>query len=99
MQLMVCAWTTGKYCEDLSSSDESCSAPQRQRPVRKTKGPSIHEGPQALAKITAVGIAGKKQSRCGERGSGNLTMRLLRDLRGATVLFCCYCSTSTSLLL
>ncbi|EMP40839.1 Ankyrin repeat and SAM domain-containing protein 3 [Chelonia mydas] len=54
----------GKYCEDLSSSDESCSAPQRQRPVRKTKGPSIHEGPQALAKITAVGIAGKKQSRC-----------------------------------
>ncbi|XP_067407201.1 ankyrin repeat and SAM domain-containing protein 3 [Emydura macquarii macquarii] len=53
----------GKY-EDLSSSDESCSAPQRQRPVRKTKGPSIHEGPQALAKITAVGIAGKKQSRC-----------------------------------
>ncbi|KAM7151245.1 ankyrin repeat and SAM domain-containing protein 3 isoform 1-T3 [Macrochelys suwanniensis] len=54
----------GKYCEDLSSSDESFSAPQRQRPVRKTKGPSIHEGPQALAKITAVGIAGKKQSRC-----------------------------------
>uniref|UniRef100_A0A8C3T242 SAM domain-containing protein n=1 Tax=Chelydra serpentina TaxID=8475 RepID=A0A8C3T242_CHESE len=50
----------GKYCEDLSSSDESFSAPQRQRPVRKTKGPSIHEGPQALAKITAVGIAGKK---------------------------------------
>nr|XP_025962261.1 ankyrin repeat and SAM domain-containing protein 3 isoform X2 [Dromaius novaehollandiae] len=52
----------GKY-EDLSSSDESCSAPQRQRPVRRTKGPSIHEGPQALAKITAVGIGGKKQSR------------------------------------
>ncbi|XP_019395531.1 PREDICTED: ankyrin repeat and SAM domain-containing protein 3 isoform X1 [Crocodylus porosus] len=52
----------GKY-EDLSSSDESCSVPQRQRPVRKTKGPSIHEGPQALAKITAVGIGGKKQSR------------------------------------
>ncbi|XP_075755184.1 ankyrin repeat and SAM domain-containing protein 3 isoform X1 [Pelodiscus sinensis] len=53
----------GKY-EDLSSSDESCSAPQRQRPARKTKGPSIHEGPQALAKITAVGIAGKKPSHC-----------------------------------
>ncbi|XP_067162339.1 ankyrin repeat and SAM domain-containing protein 3 isoform X2 [Apteryx mantelli] len=51
----------GKY-EDLSSSDESCSAPQRQRPARRTKGPSIHEGPQALAKITAVGIGGKKQS-------------------------------------
>ncbi|KAM9372619.1 ankyrin repeat and SAM domain-containing protein 3 [Phaethornis superciliosus] len=52
----------GKY-EELSSSDESCSAPQRQRPVRRTKGPSIHDGPQALAKITAVGIGGKKQSR------------------------------------
>ncbi|NWV27365.1 ANKS3 protein, partial [Origma solitaria] len=50
----------GKY-EELSSSDESCSAPQRQRPARRTKGPSIHEGPQALAKITAVGIGGKKQ--------------------------------------
>uniref|UniRef100_A0A8C2U1Z0 Ankyrin repeat and sterile alpha motif domain containing 3 n=1 Tax=Coturnix japonica TaxID=93934 RepID=A0A8C2U1Z0_COTJA len=52
---------SGKY-EELSSSDESCSAPQRQRPVRRTKGPSIHDGPQALAKITAVGIGGKKQS-------------------------------------
>ncbi|XP_068003442.1 ankyrin repeat and SAM domain-containing protein 3 isoform X2 [Melanerpes formicivorus] len=52
----------GKY-EELSSSDESCSAPQRQRPVRRTKGPSIHEGPQALAEITAAGIGGKKQSR------------------------------------
>ncbi|XP_065500727.1 ankyrin repeat and SAM domain-containing protein 3 isoform X1 [Caloenas nicobarica] len=51
----------GKY-EELSSSDESCSAPQRQRPVRRTKGPSIHDGPQALAKITAVGIGGRKQS-------------------------------------
>ncbi|NXH83814.1 ANKS3 protein, partial [Edolisoma coerulescens] len=52
----------GKY-EELSSSDESYSAPQRQRPARRTKGPSIHEGPQALAKITAVGIGGRKQSR------------------------------------
>ncbi|XP_029432967.1 ankyrin repeat and SAM domain-containing protein 3 [Rhinatrema bivittatum] len=51
----------GRY-EDLSSSDESCSAPQRQRPVRKAKGPSIHEGPQALAKITAVGIGGRSQA-------------------------------------
>ncbi|XP_060642229.2 ankyrin repeat and SAM domain-containing protein 3 isoform X1 [Anolis sagrei] len=48
----------GKY-EDLSSSDESYSAPQRQRPVRKSKGPSIHEGPYALAKITGVKIGGK----------------------------------------
>ncbi|XP_069502977.1 ankyrin repeat and SAM domain-containing protein 3 isoform X2 [Ambystoma mexicanum] len=45
---------SGRY-EDLSSSDESSSAPRRQRPARKAKGPSIHEGPQALAKITAVG--------------------------------------------
>ncbi|XP_058705612.1 ankyrin repeat and SAM domain-containing protein 3 isoform X1 [Poecile atricapillus] len=50
----------GNY-EELSSSDESCSAPQRQRPARRTKGPSIHEGPQALAKITAVGIGGRRQ--------------------------------------
>ncbi|XP_066496771.1 ankyrin repeat and SAM domain-containing protein 3 [Tiliqua scincoides] len=51
----------GKY-EDLSSSDESYSAPQRPRPTRKSKGPSIHEGPHALAKITAVRIGGKGQS-------------------------------------
>nr|XP_034987650.1 ankyrin repeat and SAM domain-containing protein 3 isoform X3 [Zootoca vivipara] len=52
----------GKY-EDLSSSDESYSAPQRQRPARKSKGPSIHEGPHALAKITAVRIGAKSPSR------------------------------------
>ncbi|KAH0631832.1 hypothetical protein JD844_019673 [Phrynosoma platyrhinos] len=51
----------GKY-EDLSSSDESYSAPQRQRPARKPKGPSIHDGPHALAKITAVRIGGKSHS-------------------------------------
>nr|XP_056722358.1 ankyrin repeat and SAM domain-containing protein 3 [Euleptes europaea] len=51
----------GKY-EDLSSSDESYSAPQRQRPARKSKGPSIHEGPHALAKITAVRIGGRSRS-------------------------------------
>ncbi|XP_061455734.1 ankyrin repeat and SAM domain-containing protein 3 [Rhineura floridana] len=51
----------GKY-EELSSSDESYSAPQRQRPPRKSKGPSIHEGPHALAKITAVRTGGKSQS-------------------------------------
>ncbi|XP_048351059.1 ankyrin repeat and SAM domain-containing protein 3 isoform X2 [Sphaerodactylus townsendi] len=51
----------GKY-EDLSSSDESYSTPQRQRPVRKSKGPSIHEGPHALAKITALRIGGRSQS-------------------------------------
>ncbi|KAM4631605.1 ankyrin repeat and SAM domain-containing protein 3 isoform 2-T3 [Discoglossus pictus] len=41
--------------EDLSSSDESTSTPQRPRPQRKAKGPSIHDGPQALAKITGGG--------------------------------------------
>uniref|UniRef100_A0ABM5F0Y2 Ankyrin repeat and SAM domain-containing protein 3 isoform X1 n=2 Tax=Pogona vitticeps TaxID=103695 RepID=A0ABM5F0Y2_9SAUR len=53
----------GKY-EDLSSSDESYAAPQRQRPARRSKGPSIHEGPHALAKITGVKIGGKNPSRC-----------------------------------
>ncbi|XP_008567328.1 PREDICTED: ankyrin repeat and SAM domain-containing protein 3 isoform X2 [Galeopterus variegatus] len=46
-----------KY-EDLSSSDESCPVPQRQRPCRK-KGLSIHEGPRALARITAMGLGGR----------------------------------------
>lgn len=63
--LTTCVWTTGNY-EELSSSDESYSAPQRQRPARRTKGPSIHEGPQALAKITAIGMGRWKQSCCGE---------------------------------
>uniref|UniRef100_A0A5F9CJ73 Ankyrin repeat and sterile alpha motif domain containing 3 n=1 Tax=Oryctolagus cuniculus TaxID=9986 RepID=A0A5F9CJ73_RABIT len=44
--------------EDLSSSDESCAAPQRQRPCRR-KGLSIHEGPRALARITAIGLGGR----------------------------------------
>ncbi|XP_072798710.1 ankyrin repeat and SAM domain-containing protein 3 isoform X1 [Vicugna pacos] len=46
--------------EDLSSSDESCPVPQRQRPCRK-KGLSIHEGPRALARITAIGLGGRTQ--------------------------------------
>ncbi|KAM4025327.1 ankyrin repeat and SAM domain-containing protein 3 isoform 1-T2 [Anomaloglossus baeobatrachus] len=41
--------------EDLSSSDESSFVPHRPRHQRKAKGPSIHDGPQALAKITAGG--------------------------------------------
>ncbi|XP_029400235.1 ankyrin repeat and SAM domain-containing protein 3 isoform X4 [Mus pahari] len=52
--------TPEKY-EDLSSSDESWPVPQRQRPCRK-KGLSIHEGPRALAKITAIGLGGKTQT-------------------------------------
>ncbi|XP_031217096.1 ankyrin repeat and SAM domain-containing protein 3 isoform X3 [Mastomys coucha] len=54
-----------KY-EDLSSSDESWPVPQRQRPCRK-KGLSIHEGPRALARITAIGLGGKTQTSYGER--------------------------------
>ncbi|KAM9210939.1 ankyrin repeat and SAM domain-containing protein 3 isoform 2-T2 [Dugong dugon] len=54
-----------KY-EDLSSSDESCSVPQRQRPCRK-KGLSIHEGPRALARITALGLGGRTQQPCCEQ--------------------------------
>ncbi|XP_053412086.1 ankyrin repeat and SAM domain-containing protein 3 isoform X3 [Nycticebus coucang] len=50
-------WSPEKY-EDLSSSDESYPIPQRQRPCRK-KGLSIHEGPRALARITAIGLGGK----------------------------------------
>ncbi|KAK2507383.1 hypothetical protein MC885_008922 [Smutsia gigantea] len=47
-----------KY-EELSSSDESYPVPQRQRPCRK-KGLSIHEGPRALARITALGLRGRR---------------------------------------
>ncbi|XP_035876872.1 ankyrin repeat and SAM domain-containing protein 3 isoform X5 [Phyllostomus discolor] len=54
-----------KY-EDLSSSDESCPVPQRQRHCRK-KGLSIHEGPRALARITAIGLGGKTQPSCYEQ--------------------------------
>ncbi|OBS67049.1 hypothetical protein A6R68_04406 [Neotoma lepida] len=50
-----------KKYEDLSSSDESWPVPQRQRPCRK-KGLSIHEGPRALARITAIGLGGKIQT-------------------------------------
>ncbi|XP_012997287.1 ankyrin repeat and SAM domain-containing protein 3 isoform X3 [Cavia porcellus] len=46
-----------KY-DDLSSSDESHPAAQRHRPCRK-KGLSIHEGPRALARITAIGLGGQ----------------------------------------
>ncbi|XP_066131132.1 ankyrin repeat and SAM domain-containing protein 3 isoform X3 [Saccopteryx bilineata] len=54
-----------KY-EDLSSSDESCPVPQRQRPCRK-KGLSIHEGPRALARITAIGLGSRTQPSCYEQ--------------------------------
>ncbi|KAK2097470.1 hypothetical protein P7K49_022921 [Saguinus oedipus] len=49
---------SGEKYEDLSSSDESCPAPQRQRPCRK-KGVSIHEGPRALARITGIALGGR----------------------------------------
>ncbi|XDC87401.1 hypothetical protein R6Z07F_018574 [Ovis aries] len=51
-----------KY-EDLSSSDECGPVPQRQRPCRK-KGLSIHEGPRALARITAIGLGSRAQQPC-----------------------------------
>ncbi|KAM6166035.1 ankyrin repeat and SAM domain-containing protein 3 isoform 2-T2 [Erethizon dorsatum] len=54
-----------KY-EDLSSSDESYPAAQRQRPCRK-KGLSIHEGPRALARITAIGLGGQTPQPCYEQ--------------------------------
>ncbi|XP_004705900.1 ankyrin repeat and SAM domain-containing protein 3 isoform X2 [Echinops telfairi] len=52
--------------EDLSSSDESCSAPRRQRLGRK-KGLSIHEGPRALARITALGPRARTAQPCREQ--------------------------------
>ncbi|XP_048188181.1 ankyrin repeat and SAM domain-containing protein 3 isoform X2 [Perognathus longimembris pacificus] len=52
--------------EDLSSSDESCPVPQRHRPCRK--GLSIHEGPRALARITAIGLGGKTPQPSYEQG-------------------------------
>ncbi|KAG3259150.1 ankyrin repeat and sterile alpha motif domain containing 3, transcript variant X1 [Ictidomys tridecemlineatus] len=54
-----------KY-EDLSSSDESYPVAQRQRPCRK-KGLSIHEGPRALARITAIGLGGETPQPHGEQ--------------------------------
>lgn len=47
------------HFEDLSSSEDSDSAPPRLRPGRnRTKGVSIHDGPQAIAKFR-VGGTGK----------------------------------------
>ncbi|XP_007937787.1 ankyrin repeat and SAM domain-containing protein 3 [Orycteropus afer afer] len=54
-----------KY-EDLSSSDETYPVHQRQRPCRK-KGLSIHEGPRALARITAIGLGGRTPRPCHEQ--------------------------------
>ncbi|XP_067912834.1 ankyrin repeat and SAM domain-containing protein 3 [Heterodontus francisci] len=52
--------------EDFSSSDESCSFqpryPYTRHPhSRRNKGPSIHDGPQALANITGRGTKGWPQ--------------------------------------
>lgn len=49
------------HFEDLSSSEDSDSAPPRSRPSRnRTKGASIHDGPQAIAKFRVGGSS--KQS-------------------------------------
>lgn len=56
-------WSPDRY-EDLSSSDEACPVPPRQRPCRR-KGLSIHEGPRALARITAIGLGARpRPARC-----------------------------------
>lgn len=49
------------HFEDLSSSEDSDSAPPRARPSRnRAKGVSIHDGPQAIAKFRVGGSS--KQS-------------------------------------
>ncbi|KAM3836018.1 ankyrin repeat and SAM domain-containing protein 3-like [Diretmus argenteus] len=46
------------HFEDLSSSEDSDSAPPRIRPSRsRTKGLSIHDGPQAIAKFRVGGTS------------------------------------------
>ncbi|XP_047465409.1 ankyrin repeat and SAM domain-containing protein 3 [Mugil cephalus] len=46
------------HFEDLSSSEDSDSAPQRIRPSRnRAKGISIHDGPQAIAKFRVGGTS------------------------------------------
>ncbi|TMS22159.1 Ankyrin repeat and SAM domain-containing protein 3 [Larimichthys crocea] len=46
------------HFEDLSSSEDSDSAPPRIRPSRnRTKGVSIHDGPQAIAKFRVGGTS------------------------------------------
>uniref|UniRef100_A0A8C9VJB4 Ankyrin repeat and sterile alpha motif domain containing 3 n=1 Tax=Scleropages formosus TaxID=113540 RepID=A0A8C9VJB4_SCLFO len=56
---MHCARSKAGHFEDLSSSEDSDSAPRRPRLARsKIKGPSIHDGPQAIAKF-GVGGTGR----------------------------------------
>lgn len=46
------------HFEDLSSSEDSDSAPPRSRPSRnRAKGVSIHDGPQAIAKFRVGGTS------------------------------------------
>lgn len=46
------------HFEDLSSSEDSDSAPPRSRPSRnRAKGISIHDGPQAIAKFRVGGTS------------------------------------------
>ncbi|XP_070708454.1 ankyrin repeat and SAM domain-containing protein 3 [Pempheris klunzingeri] len=46
------------HFEDLSSSEDSDSAPPRIRPIRnRAKGVSIHDGPQAIAKFRVGGTS------------------------------------------
>ncbi|XP_056222200.1 ankyrin repeat and SAM domain-containing protein 3 isoform X1 [Seriola aureovittata] len=45
------------HFEDLSSSEDSDSPPPRIRPRNRTKGISIHDGPQAIAKFRVGGTS------------------------------------------
>lgn len=52
-----CCNSSGHF-EDLSSSEDSDSAPPRVRPSRsRAKGASIHDGPQAIAKFRVGGTS------------------------------------------
>lgn len=56
--------SSGHY-EDLSSSEDSDSTPRRSRLTRskgQVKGPSIHDGPQAIAKFR-VGAPSRPRGR------------------------------------
>ncbi|XP_037320083.2 ankyrin repeat and SAM domain-containing protein 3 [Pungitius pungitius] len=52
------------HFEDLSSSEDSDSAPRRARPGRnRVKGVSIHDGPQAIAKFRVGGTSKTSEPR------------------------------------
>ncbi|KAM8837509.1 ankyrin repeat and SAM domain-containing protein 3 isoform 3-T4 [Spinachia spinachia] len=63
------------HFEDLSSSEDSDSAPPRTRPGRnRVKGVSIHDGPQAIAKFRVGGT-----SKTSEPPAAAQTFKTIRD--------------------